>query len=68
MGTDDLPPTDQFSRHEVLDRTLVIQENFYSHQALNDHPKLKEKAEEVSAKLAELYQAIAEAFLEKPDV
>lgn len=61
------PPIDDFARHEALDRTSLILELFersvLEHHVLEAYPHLKEKAEAVSAGLADLYSSMGAEFM-----
>ena len=53
---------DEFHYHEALDRTLLFSEIIHNHLTTNlvihEHPKLKERLEEVEDLLGEVYQMI----------
>lgn len=58
---------DEFSKHELLDRTHLIADMFEryvaEHEALDGSPQFKAKVETISVHLQELYQALGKEFL-----
>lgn len=58
---------DEFGRHEVLDRVHTTGEMFnmfvVEHDVVSDDPELAALADEISTKLADLYQMCGRKFL-----
>lgn len=59
--------TDEFSKHELLDRTHLISDTFQrfvmDHPALDEHPELKKRVEMIADQMESLYQAFGAEFL-----
>ena len=55
-------PNDEFSAHEALDRTFLINQTFHDfiveHEFVKATPELAAKAEKIDELLGKLYQAI----------
>lgn len=60
---------DEFSYHEVLDRTHILMtmlnSSVYEHVVTHMHPDIKHKVDDVSSKLYEVYQLIAQIEYKK---